>query len=57
MRRLLPGLIGYLTGAAVPLGTNDVDDTLEAIRPYLDAYAEQTGVWFDQRVADKRRQL
>ncbi|MGB4105529.1 MAG: hypothetical protein WBK25_15720, partial [Candidatus Microthrix parvicella] len=57
MRRLLPGLVGYLTGSAVPLGTNDVDDTLEAIRPYLDAYAEQTGVWFDQRVADKRRQL
>ncbi|MBK7021891.1 MAG: hypothetical protein IPH38_20490 [Candidatus Microthrix sp.] len=57
MRRLLPGLVGYLSGAAVPLGTFDIEDTLEAIRPYLDAYAEQTGVWFDQRVADKRRQL
>lgn len=57
LRRLMPALVGYLTGAAVPLGTFDVDDTLEAIRPHLDAYAEDTGVWFNQRVADKRRQL
>ena len=55
LRKLLPQLIGYLTGAAVPLGTLDLDDTLDAIAPHIDAHGRQTGVSFAERIADKRR--
>jgi hypothetical protein len=55
LRKLLPQLVGYLAGAAVPLGTHDLVDTLEALHPYIEAYGRQRQFSFDERVAEKRR--
>ena len=55
LRKLMPQLVGYLTGAALPLNTTDLDDTFDALRPYINAYAHQTGTEFAERVHDKRR--
>lgn len=55
LRRMLPQLVGYLAGAAVPLGTNDLDDTFDALRPHIEAYGRQRSIPFNERVAEKRR--
>ncbi|MDW3213117.1 MAG: hypothetical protein R8G01_03910 [Ilumatobacteraceae bacterium] len=55
LRKMLPALVGYLTGAALPLGTHDIDDTLDALVPHLVAHSQQTGVSFADRISDKRR--
>lgn len=55
LRRMLPQLVGYLAGAAVPLGTNDLDATFEALRPHIEAYGQRRSMSFDERVAVKRR--
>ncbi len=51
----MPGIVGLLSSAAVPLGTTNIADTLEAIRPYIDEYGTITRTSFEQRVTDKRR--
>jgi len=53
MRKLLPALVGYLTNAAVLLGTTDLATTCRAVQPFVDAYEQQTGLSFAQRCADK----
>lgn len=55
LRQLMPQLVGYLTAAAVPLGTSDLHDTFRALVPYITAYGHQTGLTFAERVDDKRR--
>lgn len=55
LRRMLPQLVGYLAGSAVPLGTTSLDDTLDALRPHIEAYGQRRSMSFDERVADKRR--
>jgi hypothetical protein len=55
LRQLMPQLVGYLTTAAVPLGTSDVHDTLRALVPHIAAYGQQTGVTFADRVDEKRQ--
>jgi hypothetical protein len=57
LRKLMPQLVGCLTGAAVPLGTHDVYDTFDALLPYIAAFGQQTGQTFADRVAEKRRRL
>jgi len=52
---MLPQLVGYLAGAAVPLGTSTLDDTFDALRPHIEAYGQRQGITFDERVAAKRR--
>jgi hypothetical protein len=55
LRRLLPQLVGYLASVAVPLGTLDLDDTLDHLVPHVLRYGAESGVDFATRVADKRR--
>jgi hypothetical protein len=55
MRLLLPQLVGYLTGAALPLGTSDLFDTLDALVPCIVRYEAETGLSFADRVSQKRR--
>ena len=55
LRKMLPAITGYLAGAALPLGTYDIDDTLDALLPYIAGYGQQTGLSFADRIADKRR--
>ena len=55
LRRMLPQLVGYLAGAAVPLGTTDLDDTFDALRPHIHAYGQRRLITFEERVAEKRR--
>jgi hypothetical protein len=55
LRRLLPQLIGYLASAAVPLGTHNLDDTLDALYPHVAAYGRHHQFTFEERVAEKRR--
>lgn len=57
LRRLLPQLVGYLASAAVPLGTVDLDDTLDALVPHVLRYGHSTGLDFAGRVDDKRRRV
>ena len=55
LRKLMPQLVGYLTGSALPLGTSDLYDTLDALLPHVGYYEQQTGQTFADRVAEKRR--
>jgi hypothetical protein len=55
LRKMIAAITGYLTGAAVPLGTFDIDDTLDAIIPHLVAHANQSGISFADRIATKRQ--
>jgi len=55
LRRMLPQLVGYLASAALPLGTTDLDSTLAALRPHVEAYGQRRSLSFDDRVAEKRR--
>jgi hypothetical protein len=56
LRLRLPQLVGCLAGAAVPLGTSTLDDTFDALRPYIHAYGDRRQLTFEERVAEKRRQ-
>ena len=55
LRLMLPQLVGYLAGAAVPLGTSNLDDTLDALRPHIHAYGQRRQLTFEERVTEKRR--
>lgn len=55
LRKMLPAIVGHLSSAAVPLGTNDIDDTLDALAPLIRAYGNLTGLHFPDRIAEKRR--
>lgn len=55
LRKLMPQLVGYLTGAAVALGTNDLHSTFHALVPHIARYEAHTGVSFLERVDQKRR--
>jgi hypothetical protein len=57
LRNLLPQLVGYLTGAAVPMGTDDLHSTFAALVPHVARFEAQTGVSFADRVEQKRRRL
>jgi hypothetical protein len=54
LRKLMPQLVGYLTSAAVHLGTSDLLDTFDALVPHVDVFERQTGVTFGDRVDAKR---
>jgi hypothetical protein len=54
LRKLMPQLVGYLTSAAVHLGTADLFDTFDALGPHVDVFERQTGVTFGDRVDEKR---
>lgn len=54
LRKLLPQLVGYLASAAVPLDTSDLDDTLDALRPYIESYGIQRRMSFEERVTGKQ---
>jgi hypothetical protein len=56
LRLRLPQLVGCLAGAAIPLGTSTLDDTFDALRPYIHAYGDRRQLTFEERVAEKRRQ-
>ena len=55
LRNLMPGLVGFLSGAAVPLGTNHIDETLDAIRSHVRDYGLMSQTSFEERVAKKRQ--
>ena len=50
----MPQLVGYLASAAVHLGTATVADTTHALHPLIDAYGNQAGITFTERVDEKR---
>jgi hypothetical protein len=50
-----PALWAYSTGQWLTLRTHGLDDTLEALHPYIEAYGRQRQFSFDERVAEKRR--
>jgi hypothetical protein len=56
MRRLLPGLVGYLTAAGAHLNTRDIEDTLAALPQYV-RDACLNGATFAERIVTKRRAL
>jgi hypothetical protein len=55
LRKMLPAVVGYLSSVAVPLGTVDLDDTLDALRPHVLRYGYESGIDFATRVEEKRR--
>lgn len=46
---------GVLSSMAVPMGTSDIDDTLDALVPELLLYEQVSGRQFADRIADKRQ--
>lgn len=54
LRKLLPGLNGYVACAGALLGTDDIDDTVRAIVPLLREYETLSGRRFRDRVAERR---
>ena len=56
LRLILPMLNGYVSSAAVHLGTVDVDDTLAALVLPLRRYEDTSGMPFACRVDSKRRE-
>ncbi|MGB8651370.1 MAG: hypothetical protein WCD35_11985 [Mycobacteriales bacterium] len=57
LRKLSPGLVGYLAAAAAHLGTHDVATTLEALPPVIRDYEIASRKSFAERVRVKRRAL
>ncbi|MCW2501712.1 MAG: hypothetical protein JWN87_3388 [Frankiales bacterium] len=57
LRKLAPGLVGYLAAAAAHLGTDDVESTLDALPPVIRDYEIVTRKSFAERVRVKRRAL
>jgi len=57
LRLLLPQLNGYVASAAVHLGTSSIDETLEALPPYLRDYELISRKPFTERVRAKREEL
>lgn len=57
LRKLSPGLVGYLAAAAAHLGTDDVASTLSALPPVIRDYEIVTRKSFAERVRVKRRAL
>lgn len=55
IRRMLPQLYGWLTGAAATLGTNDLVSTFAALSPHIAQFEAQTGKVFAQEAIEKRR--
>ncbi len=55
LRKLMPALVGFLSGSAVHLGTSNVIDTFDALLPHIDVFERLTGVSFPERVDEKRR--
>lgn len=55
LRKLMPQLVGYLTSAAVALGTDDLHATFDELVPHVRNYEARTGVSFPERVNQKRR--
>jgi hypothetical protein len=54
LRRLVPALVGYLVSFAVVSGTNDIDDTLDALATQLRSDEAIRRVSFAQRVQQRR---
>lgn len=46
---------GVLTSMGVPMGTNDIDDTLDALVPELHLYEQVSHRQFADRIAEKRQ--
>ena len=57
IRRLLPGLNGYLSSFGALVATLGAGETLAALPPYLRDYEVMSGVTFAERLAAKRRVL
>lgn len=57
LRKLAPGLVGYLAAAAAHLGTQDVDSTLAALPPVIRDYEIASRKTFAERARVKRRAL
>jgi hypothetical protein len=57
LRKLLPGLVGYMANFAVQVGTSDIDDTIAALPQYLRDYATISRTTFADRIIAKRRAL
>jgi len=55
LRRMAPGLVGYLSSFAALVGTSDGPDTCEALPGFLRRYGAWSGTPFSDRVAEKRR--
>ncbi len=54
LRRLVPALVGYLVGFAVVSGTNDIDDTVEALATQLRNDEVIRRKSFAQRIQQRR---
>lgn len=57
LRRITPGLLGYLASYAAVAGTEDIDDTLEDLAPYIRAMQRGERKSFADRVSAKVREL
>jgi len=55
LRRLTPGLVGYLVGFAALSGTTGVDDTLESLERHVQEDEVRPGLSFSERI--RRRHL
>ena len=56
LRRLLPGLTGYLASYAAIVGTDDIDDTVAAVGHHLHDYEIASRTPFAERVERRRAQ-
>ena len=54
LRKLMPGLNGYLASFAAHVGTDDIADTLAVLPPHLRDYQVLSRRSFSERVAEKR---
>jgi hypothetical protein len=57
LRRVVPGLTGYLVGAAVHLGTDQLEETFRAVHPHLRSYERRSEHPFLERVARRRAEV
>ncbi|HEY1445903.1 MAG TPA: hypothetical protein VGF51_13505 [Acidimicrobiales bacterium] len=57
IEKLLPGLNGYLASMGALIGTEGIDDTLEAIGHHLHTYEIISHTTFSERVARRRSEL
>jgi hypothetical protein len=55
LRRLMPGLNGYVAGFASWTGHDTIADACAALPAFLAAYEQQSGRAFGDRVEEKRR--
>jgi len=57
LRLLAPGLVGYLSSFAALLGVESMSEAGDALARFVRWYESESGVSFESRVRDKRRNL